>query len=370
MKLKEYLRSGKTYIIAEMSGNHGGSLEKALEIVRAAAAAGADCLKTQTYTADTITINAHTPPFKLEGGLWDDRYLYDLYIEGYTPWEWMQPIKEETERLGMDFLSTPFDDTAVDYLEGIGEEFYKIASFEMVDLPLIRKAASTGKPLVISCGMASEEEIREALETAQRTLESVNGKCERGDVVLLKCCSAYPTAYPTLHLKTITDMKERFGVPIGLSDHSAGSLPEIAAVALGASVIEKHICISKKDNTVDSDFSLSKEEFAQMVRDVRDAEAALGAVSYGPSDDEMSMYALRRSLYAVKDIRKGEIFTKENVRSVRPAGGLHTRYYDRLIGAASCSNEDGAEGKLSPMHAARDIPFGTPLSEQDIAEKL
>ncbi len=343
MKLESYLRDRKTYIIAEMSGNHGGSLEKALEIVHAAKEAGADCLKTQTYTADTLTINCRSDRFLLKTGLWDREYLYDLYQKAYTPWDWMPKIKEEAERLGMDFLSTPFDDTAVDFLEGIGEEFYKIASFELVDIPLIKKAASTGKPLIISCGMGSEGEIQEALDTCR--------KAGNEKVVLLKCCSAYPTDYDTMHLRTIPDMMEQFQVPVGLSDHSEGSLADIAAVSLGASVIEKHFCISKKDNTVDSAFSLSKEEFAAMVTDVRNTERALGRASYGPAKEE----AQRRSLYAVQDIRAGEPFTRENVRSIRPAGGLHARYLETLIG-----------GK----HAARDIPFGTPLSEEDVAGGL
>lgn len=343
MKLEEYLNKGKTYIIAEMSGNHGGSLEKALEIVHAAKEAGADCLKTQTYTADTLTINCRTDPFLIKTGLWDKEYLYDLYQKAYTPWDWMPKIKAEAESLGMDFLSTPFDATAVDFLEGIGAECYKIASFELVDIPLIKKAASTGKPMVISCGMGTEEEIQEALDACL----SVGN--ER--VALLKCCSAYPTDYETMHLRTIPDMIRRYQVPVGLSDHSEGSLADIAAVALGASVIEKHFCISKQDNTVDSAFSLSKEEFAAMVQDVRNTERALGRAVYGPAPEEASSYALRRSLYAVRDIRAGEPFTPENIRSIRPAGGLHTRYY---------------EGLISGRRASRDIPFGTPLSWEDV----
>ena len=349
MKLNQYLETGKTYIIAEMSGNHGGSLEKALAIVRAAAKAGADCLKIQTYTADTLTIDCRSDVFKVGKGLWEERYLYDLYQEAYTPWEWTPQIKEETERCGMDFLSTPFDFTAIDYLESIGEEFYKIASFEIVDIPLIRRAAQTGKPLVISCGMAQEEEIQEAVDTVRK----VRG-CAEGPVpglVLLKCCSVYPTDYETMHLLTIPDMKRRFQVPVGLSDHSEGSLGAVAAVALGAQVIEKHICLTSEDKTVDSAFSMSADEFAVLVRDIRNTEKALGRVSYGPAPEEASSYALRRSLYAVKDIEAGEPFTAENIRSIRPSGGLHTRYYDELI----------SSGK-----ASRRIPFGTPLSREDV----
>ncbi len=361
MKLQEYLQQEKTYIIAEMSGNHGGSLEKALEIVRAAAEAGADCLKTQTYTADTLTIDCKSDRFLLKNGLWDKEYLYGLYQKAYTPWEWMPKIKEEAERLGMDFLSTPFDATAVDFLEGIGESFYKIASFELVDIPLIEKTAKTGKPIVMSCGMATEEEIREAVDAVFRT--------GNHDLVLLKCCSAYPTDYKTMHLRTIADMRDKFGVPVGLSDHSDGSTADVAAVALGAAVIEKHFCISKEDNTVDSAFSLSKEEFAAMVRDIRNTEAALGrgmahqGISYGPSPEEAQSLSLRRSLFAVADIKKGEAFTADNIRSIRPSGGLHTRYFHQLIG-------EGQYESAGAMHAARDIAFGEPLLAEDVDGKI
>ena len=343
MKLLEYMRKKKTYIIAEMSGNHGGKIEKALEIVRAAAETGADCLKIQTYTADTITINCHTEPFLVKTGLWQNDYLYDLYTKAYTPWEWTKTIKDEAEKFGMEFLSTPFDFSAVDYLENVGVDFYKIASFEIVDIPLIRKVAETGKPLIVSCGMASEDEIQEAVETVKKT--------GNDNLILLKCCSAYPTNYATMNLRTIIDMREKFGVPVGLSDHSIGTLTDIAAVALGVPVIEKHICLSREDKTVDGVFSLDKDEFKQMVEDVRNTELCLGNVSYGPSDDEKQSYAHRRSLFAVKNIKAGEAITADNIRSIRPACGLHTRYYDDLI-----------DGK----RAARDIPFGTPLSWEDI----
>lgn len=343
MKLLEYIREKKTYIIAEMSGNHGGKIEKALEIVHAAAEAGADCLKIQTYTADTITINCHTEPFLVKSGLWQNDYLYDLYTKAYTPWEWTKTIKDEAEKLGMEFLSTPFDFTAVDFLERVNVDYYKIASFEIVDIPLIRKVAKTGKPLIVSCGMASEDEIREAVTTVKETGNE--------NLILLKCCSAYPTNYRTMNLRTIMDMREKFGVPVGLSDHSIGTLTDIAAVALGVPVIEKHICLSREDKTVDGAFSLDKDEFKQMVEDVRNTELSLGVAQYGPSDDEAQSYAHRRSLFAVKDIKAGEPITADNIRSIRPACGLHTRYYDELIG-----------GKK----AARDIPFGTPLSWEDI----
>ncbi|MCD8327136.1 MAG: pseudaminic acid synthase [Lachnospiraceae bacterium] len=346
MKLLDYMKNKKTYLIAEMSGNHGGDLNKALEIVHAAAEAGADCLKIQTYTADTITINCHTEPFWIQTGLWQKEYLYDLYLKAYTPWEWTPVLKEEAEKCGMDFLSTPFDFTAVDFLESVNVEFYKIASFEIVDIPLIKKVAKLGKPMIVSCGMASVEEIQEAVDTVHAA--------GNHNLVLLKCCSAYPTDYNVMHLNTITDMQKRFGVPVGLSDHSIGTLADIAAVALGVPVIEKHICLSREDKTVDGAFSLDREEFRQLVTDVRAAEAALGGVAYGPSPEETQSYAHRRSLFAVQDIRAGEAFTAENIRSIRPACGLHTRYYEEL---------------LDSKKAARDIPFGTPLSWDDVTER-
>ncbi len=343
MKLSEYIKLGKTYIIAEMSGNHGGSIDKAIDIVRAAADAGADCLKIQTYTADTITINSHKEHFLVTTGLWQDKYLYELYSKAYTPWEWTSAIKDEAEKLGMEFLSTPFDITAVDFLESIDVQYYKIASFEIVDIPLLKRVARTGKPVIISCGMASEDEIREAIETVK--------SYDDANIILLKCCSAYPTNYESMNLCTIIDMREKFGLPVGLSDHSTGTLADIAAVALGVPVIEKHICLLKDDNTVDGAFSLDKDEFRKFVKDVRDTELSMGRVSYGPGDDELQSYAHRRSLFAVKDIKNGELLTSENIRSIRPASGLHTRYYEDII---------------SGYRAVRDIPFGTPLSWEDI----
>ena len=342
-KLLDYLKNNKTYVIAEMSGNHGGSLKKALQIVNAAAEAGADCLKIQTYTADTLTIDCRSDLFKVNTGLWENEYLYDLYKKAYTPWEWTKEIKNEAENKGMDFLSTPFDFTAVEFLEEIQVDNYKIASFEIVDIPLIKRIAQTGKPVIMSCGMASEDEILEAVDTIK---ENGNSK-----LVLLKCCSAYPTIYDKINLRTMVDMKYKYGAYVGLSDHSMGTLTDIAAVAMGAAVIEKHFCISRDDNTVDSAFSLNKDEFRKLVEDIRNTELVLGKVSYGPSDDETQSYAHRRSLFAVKDIKKGECFTDDNIKSIRPAAGLHTRYYEELI---------------SGKRASRDITFGTPLSWDDI----
>lgn len=346
MKLLDYLNMQKTYIIAEMSGNHGGNIDKALQIVHAAAEAGADCLKIQTYTADTITINCKTEPFLVQTGLWKNDYLYDLYKKAYTPWEWTSAIKNEAEKLGMDFLSTPFDFSAVDFLESLDVMHYKIASFEIVDIPLIKKVANTGKPVIISCGMASEEEIEEAVETVRSTGNT--------NIILLKCCSAYPTKYESMNLSTIKDMQKKYSVPVGLSDHSIGTLADITAVALGALVIEKHICLSREDKTVDSEFSLDKNEFKQLVTDVRNTELSLGKPNYGPGGDEQQSYEHRRSLFAVKEIKKGEEITEDNIRSIRPANGLHTRYYEELI---------------HKKKATRDIPFGTPLSWDDLEDK-
>ena len=347
IKLLDYFKNNKTYIIAEMSGNHGGSFDKCVEIIKAAKEAGADCVKIQTYTADTITINSHNPEFKLNGGLWDSKYLYDLYKEGYTPWEWTKDLKLITEENGMDFLSTPFDFSSVDYLEKCNLEFYKIASMEVNDVTLIKKVALTNKPVIISCGMASVEEIQEAIDTFR--------KYSNQDIVLLKCCSAYPSQYSDMNISTIPDMIKRFSTHVGLSDHSNGSIASITAVASGACVIEKHICLCKEDNTVDSGFSLDRFEFKKLVDDIRNAEKALGKPTYGPSIDETNSYKIRRSLYVVKDMKKGEKFTCDNVRSIRPANGLHTRYYDFLI-------KNG--------HAKFDICFGTPLSAELVAEKL
>lgn len=346
MKLLDYLKNGKTYIIAEMSGNHGGNIAKALEIVHAAKEAGADCLKIQTYTADTITIDCKTDPFLVKSGLWEKEYLYDLYKKAYTPWEWHKAIKDEAESIGLDFLSTPFDFTAVDFLDELGVEFFKIASFEAVDIPLIKKVASKGKPIVMSCGMASIDEMQEAVDT-------VHGQ-DNNELVLLKCCSAYPSDYNNMNILTIPDMRSRFGTYVGLSDHSAGSLASVAAVCMGAAVIEKHFCISRDDKTVDSEFSMDKQEFASLVSDIRNVEAALGQPFYGCSDSETQSYAHRRSLFAVMDIKEGERFTELNVRSIRPGCGLHTRYYDELI--AGC-------------RAAKDIAFGTPISWDLVVKK-
>ena len=321
--LWEKIANRRTYIIAEMSANHAGKLENALEIVRQTARAGADCVKIQTYTADTITIDCDNEYFQIHGGLWDGYKLYDLYKDAGTPWEWQERIKQECETCGVDFLSTPFDPTAVDFLEGIGCEAYKIASFELVDIPLIEYAASKGKPMILSCGMGSVEEIQDGLDACRRV--------GNDRVVLLKCCSEYPANWEDMHLSNIPDMAGRFQAPVGLSDHSIGSLAAVVGVSLGACVVEKHVCLSREIKNPDSEFSMEMPEFAQMVRDIRAAEQIRGQIKYGPLPGEGNVI-FRRSLFAVRDIKKGEAFTTENMRSIRPGQGLAPKYYSEILG--------------------------------------
>lgn len=322
-RLFEKILNKQVYVIAEMSANHAGKLENALEIVRQAAKAGADCVKIQTYTADTMTIDCDNEYFQIHGGLWDGYKLYDLYQDAGTPWEWQERIKLECEACGVDFLSTPFDTTAVDFLEGIGCEAYKIASFELVDIPLIEYAASKGKPIILSCGMGSVEEIQSALDACR--------KVGNDQVVLLKCCSEYPAKWEDMHLSNIQDMMQRFQVPVGLSDHSMGSLAAVVGVSLGACVVEKHVCLSRAIKNPDSEFSMEIPEFAQMVRDIRATEQICGEVRYGPLAGEGNVI-FRRSLFAVRDIKKGEPFTPENVRSIRPGQGLAPKFYPMVLG--------------------------------------
>ena len=343
MRLFEKIDNGDVYFIAEMSGNHGGSLEKALEIVRSVAETGADCLKLQTYTADTITIDCDTPDFQTTpGGLWEGRTLYDLYEEAHTPWAWQKEIKDECERLGLDFISSVFDPTSVDFLESIGCEMYKIASPELIDTPLIKYAARTGKPMVISCGMGTADEIQEAVDACH----SVGND----QVVLLKCTSEYPAVYEDMNIATMADMRERFGCAVGLSDHSMGWGVDVAAATLGASVIEKHYCLSREEKTVDSDFSMEPEEFKAMIRDIRRAKASIGKVTYDRTEEEEKHLHGRRSLYAVKDIAIGEVFSAENVRSIRPGYGLAPKHLSELLGKT----------------AKRNIKFGERITEKDL----
>lgn len=330
----------KTYIIAEMSANHAGSIERAKEIIHAAKESGADCIKIQTYTADTMTIDCNNKYFNIENGTWKGENLYKLYQKAYTPWEWQAELKEEAKKAGIDFLSTPFDKTSVDFLEEIGIEFYKIASFELVDIPLIKYVASKNKPVIMSTGMGSLEEIEEAVEAVYSQ--------DNRELALLKCSSAYPAITDDMNLAVIRDMKERFNIPVGLSDHSMGSLGAVTAVALGASIIEKHFCISREIKNPDASFSMEPEEFKGMVQDIRNVEKALGKASYGPSKQEEESIIFRRSIFAVRDIKNGEKFTKENIRVIRPGYGLKPKYYEQLITAGM---------------AASDIKAGTPLTE-------
>lgn len=341
MKLYEKMQSG-VYVIAEMSANHAGKIENAFRIIEEAAKAGADCVKIQTYTADTLTIDCDEEAYRLKGGLWDGYNYYQLYKEAYTPWEWQKALKEKCEAVGVDFLSTPFDRTAVDFLEGLGVEFYKIASFELVDIPLIEYTASKGKPIVMSCGMGSVEEIEEALAACRR---QGNEK-----VVLLKCCSQYPAQYEDMNVSVIADMQQRFGVPVGLSDHSMGSLAPVVAVAMGAKVIEKHVCISREIENPDAAFSMELGEFAHMVSDVRNACLIKGEATYELTEHEKSGLVNRRSLVAVKPIAAGEVFTEENVRSIRPAIGIKPKYYQKLLG----------------RQAKRAYRFGEPICQNEV----
>jgi pseudaminic acid synthase len=324
MRMMETIKSGGVYLIAEMSANHGGRLEDALKIVRMAAKAGADCIKIQTYTADTMTIPCDNEYFRIQSGLWQGRTLYDLYTEAATPWEWHAPIRDECAKQGVNFLSTPFDTSAVDFLESLGVGAYKVASFELADLPLVRYVAAKGKPLVLSCGMAAEEEIEEAIAAAR------SQGCQ--DIVLLKCTSEYPARFENMHLNAIPAMMRRFGVPVGLSDHSTGGAAAVAAVALGACVVEKHVCLSRGMDTPDSAFSMEPEEFAQMAKDIRRAKQALGEAKMGMNEGEQDSRIFRRSVFAVRDIAQGDIFTEENIRVIRPGYGLPPKYFEALQG--------------------------------------
>lgn len=333
------------YIIAEMSANHSGSIERAKEIIRAAKESGADCVKIQTYTPDTLTIDCHNRYFQVANGTWEGENLYSLYGKAYTPWEWHKELKEEADRVGIDFFSTPFDKTSVDFLEEIGVEFYKIASFEMIDLPLLRYVASKGKPIIMSTGMGSREEIKEALEAIYET--------GNHQVALLKCSSAYPAISDDMHLKTIVDMKQQFQIPVGLSDHSMGHLGAATAIALGANVIEKHFCISREIENPDASFSMEPHEFKEMVEQIRQVEKAIGDVFYGVSKQESSSMVFRRSIFVTKEMKKGDILTEDNIRIIRPGYGEKPKYFEDILG----------------MRVARDIAYGTPFSFDMLCKK-
>ncbi|KAF1070186.1 MAG: Pseudaminic acid synthase [Pseudomonas citronellolis] len=314
------------FIIAEMSGNHNQSLQRALEIVEAAAAAGAHAIKLQTYTADSMTLAIASNEFVISdpNSLWKGMDLHSLYQQAYTPWEWHEPIMQRAKELGIICFSSPFDEAAVDFLETLDVPCYKIASFECVDLPLIRKVAATGKPVIISTGMASLAEIDEAVQTAR------NAGCQ--ELVLLKCTSTYPASPLNTNLRTIPHMRELFGCEVGLSDHTMGIGASVASIALGASVIEKHFTLSRADGGVDSAFSLEPAELAALVVETRRAWEALGVVRYGPTEAEAKAVTRRRSLYIAEDLQAGDVLNSENLRRVRPGHGLPPRYYDVLLG--------------------------------------
>lgn len=314
----------KTFIIAELSANHNGSKKVALDSVRAAKAAGADAIKIQTYTADTLTLNCDKPDFRLGKGLWEGETFYTLYQKAYTPWEWHEEIFRVAKDEGLICFSTPFDKTAVDLLETLDNPIYKIASFEITDIPLIQYIASKHKPVILSTGIAMEEDIQLALDTLRA------GGCT--DITLLKCTSAYPAPIEDANLLTIPDMKQRFGCKVGLSDHTEGYSVPMAAVALGAEVVEKHFIIDRTIGGPDSAFSMEADEFKLMVENIRKVEAALGSVSYPTDPSKIKGREFCRSLYVAKDIKAGEVITEGNVRSVRPGYGLHPKYLSELLG--------------------------------------
>ena len=330
------------YIIAEMSANHAGDISRAKEIIHAAKEAGADCIKIQTYTPDTLTIDCDNSYFHISDGTWNGENLYQLYQKAYTPWEWQKELFEEAKKAEIDFFSTPFDNTSVDFLEEIGIGFYKIASFELVDIPLIEYVASTGKPMILSTGMATLAEIDEAVEAVK--------KQGNRNFALLRCASAYPAITDEMNLRTMQNMGDTFGVPYGLSDHSMGSVGAVTAVALGASIIEKHFCLDRAIENPDSTFSMNPMEFKQMVHDIRQAEKAIGSVKYGPSEQEKSSQIFRRSIFCVKNIKRGEKLTSENVRIIRPGYGISPKYYNDILGQT----------------ALIDIERGTPLKMEMI----
>lgn len=328
------------FVIAEVSGNHNGSLDRALEIIDAIAASGAQAVKFQTYTADTLTIDADGPRFRIREGhdLWGGRTLHDLYAEAHTPWEWHAPMFERAREHGLLPFSSPFDPTAIELLESLDCPVYKIASAELVDLPLIREVASTGKPMIISSGMATIGEIDAALTAAR------DGGCTQ--MVLLACTASYPADPADARLLSIPTLREAFGIPIGLSDHTAGIGVSVAAVALGAVALEKHVTLRRQDGGVDSDFSLEPDELAALVRETAAARLAVAPPRFGPTEAEMDTLALRRSLYVVADVRAGDEVTRENVRSIRPAGGIPTDEITTVLG----------------RRFATDVARGTPLT--------
>lgn len=334
---KEICSEGKTFIVAEMSANHNMDFNRAKEIVKAAAEAGADAIKIQTYTPDTITIESDKPAFRTKG-IWEGRTLYELYGKTYTPWEWQADLQKYAYECGIEFFSSPFDLTAIDFLEDLNVPAYKVASFEINDIPFIRKIARTGKPIIISTGIAYLEDVDLALRTC---LEEGNDK-----VILLKCISSYPAPYENMNLKVIPNMAETFDCICGLSDHSMGTEIAVAAVAMGAKVIEKHFTLNRADGGEDAQFSMEPQEFRSMVDQIRNVEKALGKPTYLLNKEQMESRIYSRSLFAVKDIKKGDEFDEDNVKSIRPGIGMHTKYWEDVLG----------------KKARTDIEKGTPMS--------
>lgn len=325
------------YIIAEMSGNHLMDFGRAKTIIKGVKEAGADAVKLQTYTADTITIDCDAEPFQIHGGLWDGETLYSLYQKAYTPWEWQQELVEYAKELGLTCFSSPFDLTAVDFMNQIGMPAYKVASYEINDIPMIRKIAKTGKPVIISTGAAHLEDIERALKVCEEE--------ENTNVILLKCTSAYPSPYEDMNLRTIPLMQQTFDCIVGLSDHTLGSEVALGAVALGAKVIEKHVTLKRSDGGPDGAFSMEMDEFAEMIEKIRNLEKALGQATFRLTEKQEEARSGMRSLYVTEDIKAGEVLTPQNIRSIRPDGGLHTMYYEDVLGKT----------------VRRDLKKGTPL---------
>ena len=318
------------YVIAEMSANHNGNIETAFKIIEAAKHAGADAVKLQTYRPDTITLNCDTEDFRIHGGLWDGRTLYELYEEAHMPWEWHAPLFAHARKHGITIFSSPFDNTAVDLLEDLNAPAYKIASFEAVDIPLIKYVASTGKPMIISTGMADVEEIQEAIDAAHE------GGCK--ELAILHCVSGYPAPAEDYNLRTIPDMIQRFGLTVGLSDHTLDNTTAVTSVAMGASIIEKHFTLDRSSGGPDDSFSLEPSELAALCKDSKTAWAALGRVDYGRKSSEQSNVKFRRSLYFVKDLKAGDVITADAVRSVRPGFGLSPKDLEKIIGRSVAVN--------------------------------
>jgi pseudaminic acid synthase len=314
----------KIFIIAELSANHNGSLDTALETIRAAKRAGADCIKLQTYTAETITIDSRKDDFLIKGTIWEGRNLHELYQEAYTPWEWHKALFEEAKNQGLICFSSPFDTTAVDFLESLNVPAYKIASFEITDIPLIEYVASKGKPIILSTGIAEIEDIELAIDACKRM--------GNHDIALLKCTSSYPAPIEEANMIMVQDLATRFGVISGLSDHTMGATVPVVATCFGAKIIEKHFILDREIGGPDASFSMNEEEFTAMVKAIREAEKAIGVVDYTLTEKQAKGKDFSRSLYVVQDIKAGEIITKENVRSIRPGFGLHPKYYNEILG--------------------------------------